>query len=655
MPSKNKNKPPRGALREPAFAEDTLTSVSRKFMRGLTPSRVVAIIENARRKIADQMVLAHELEESDDHLRGTLSLRRKAVGRLDVQVVSGDAEDDRANEAADALREIVARPWFTQASDAMLRSIFEQHAAVEIFYDRDWMPTGFRPVEPGRWDFAPDDLRPRLRKELLSDTNWVELTPGRFAWMSYEATAIPGDNALVRAAVMLLLFAKLGLKQFGTVIDQWGLPLLRVQYQAGLGQNEIQTIVDEILALAGRRIVATPAGTTVETTDPPEHAPHIDAQDFARRCISRLLLGQDSSQMVTEGQQTGATLQGHVRDDIRDDDAGLLDAAQNETFVGPWCAWVFGPEVAPPRIVRSVKQVRDPVQRAGVFQAARELGLRVKSEQVYRELDIEMPDDTPEILEPAMSVPLSGAEFGVEPQSTQRTQSGEIAAGAGAAGVPAAGSVANTGLNGAQVTSLTELLQTVTTKQQSPEVAKALISAAFPMISAELVATMVTAAANFEPAVSGLDAAASAQDRSASAPTGAAAAEQTARPAGEETVASTWRCSVNQGPLCASCASVLKQSSLPETAVESAAREYGELIAPLREQIKTIASEIDAMELGDAEKVTMLRARLPELLGGEYGTKRRAELIHQATMASFARGAVRTHEQAARRGAKAGG
>lgn len=601
-----KSKTPRRPLNEPAFGEDSLAFVSRRFMRGLTPSRVIAIFDAARTRIADQMVLAHELEESDDHLRGTLSLRRKAVGRLDVQIVSGDSEDDRANAAADALREIVARPWFTAASDALLRSIFEQHAAVEIFYDGDWTPTGYRAVEPGRWDFDRE-LRPRLRRELHSDANWVELTPGQFCWMSYEATAIPGDNALVRAAALLLMLAKAGMKSLGSMIDQWGIPLLQLIYREGMPSGEVQAIVDEMLALAGRRIVATPSGTTVETTDVPDNTPHVEAQEFLRRALSRLLLGQDSSQMAIEGQKTGATLQGNVRDDIRDDDAGLLDAAQNETFVTPWCEWVFGADVAPPRIVRSVKQVRDPVQRAGVFKAAREIGLRIKSEQIYRELDLDMPDDTPEVIEP-LGAGLGALGAGQGPENGQQA-TGNGQAGIGAAPV-AAGSVANTGLNGAQITSLTGLLQAVTDKQQSPAVAIELIAVSFPMISREQVKTMVDAAAAFEPA----------------APQSSASPQSTQRAQSET-------------------ATVAARTLNPEprTLLDQAAVAFAQLLAPVREKIGALVKEIDAAGGSDSEKVTALRRRLPELLTDAVPNEaRRAELIHKATMAAYARGALQT-------------
>lgn len=588
------------------------------------PAFIGRIFSGASRRIDQQIELADEIEQSDDHINGTLELRRTAVSRLQMTITPGD-DSKKAMQAADEARKLTEAPWFRGASDALLRSVFLQWAAVEVTWRTEakrWTPISTREVEPGRWYLALDG-RPHFYRDLLRkfEADTVPAIAGKYMLMGSSLSSTPGARAKVRAIAKLWYLSRCDMTAWGTMIDQWGIPVVKLSYPEGMAEGELQTMVEKIWELAGRRIIAHKAGTTVETEEVPEQMPHESFQVFYRRCASRLLLGQDSAQMAIEGQRTGATLQGSVRDDIRDRDAAALDDAQNETFLAPWCSWNFGPEVAPPRIQRTVREARDPQARASVFKTAREMGLRLLSTQVYEDLNLEVPEGTPEILEPAMGLPLSGAEFGVEPQSTQRTQSGEIAAGAGAAGVPAAGSVANTGLNGAQVTSLTELLQTVTTKQQSPEVAKALISAAFPMIAADLVATMVNAAANFTPA----------------APVDQSPAETPAEPKSGQDANSASD---------AQTVAARARPELPENAIESAAREYGELLAPLREQIKAVASEIDAMEIGDAEKVTMLRARLPELLDSEYGTGRRAELVRLATMASYARGAVRVHEDA---------
>ena len=172
----------------------------------------------------------------------------------------------------------------------------------------------------------------------------------------------------------------------------------------------------------------------------------------------------------------------------------------------------------------------------------------------------------------------------------------------------AAGSVANTGLNGAQITSLTGLLQAVTDKQQSPAVAIELIAVSFPMISREQVKTMVDAAAAIEPA----------------------AAKQTQDVATQNTQSD------------AATVAARAPEAISPSLLDQAAAAYAGLLAPVREKIGALVKEIDSAGGSDSEKVTALRRRLPELLTDVPNETRRAELIHAATMAAYARGALQT-------------
>jgi lambda family phage portal protein len=70
--------------------------------------------------------------------------------------------------------------------------------------------------------------------------------------------------------------------------------------------------------------------------------------------------------------------------------------------------------------------------------------------------------------------------------------------GAGAAAVTAE-TVQDTGLNGAQIDALSQMLLSVTNGEQSPEVVKELIRSAFPAIPADRIETMVSEADKFEP------------------------------------------------------------------------------------------------------------------------------------------------------------
>jgi len=213
----------------------------------------------------------------------------------------------------------------------------------------------------------------------------------------------------VRSIAKLWFLGRLGLTGWGGMIDSWAAPFVHFQYREPMSREELARVIDDFMRMAAQKCAATPEGVNVNLHDVPDQTPHAAFQDFYRRAVSKFLLGQDTSQNATQGQQTGATVQGRVRDDLRDEDAALLDASLNESVLAPWCAWNFGPGVAPPTIKHVVKESVNPEQRGRVFESAQRLGLRLKSEQVYGDLGLEMPDGTPEILEPPTAPPTVSA------------------------------------------------------------------------------------------------------------------------------------------------------------------------------------------------------------------------------------------------------
>ncbi len=396
-----------------AFAADTLSHAAREFARGLTPEKIAGIFDNAEDYIDEQIVLAAQFEETDDHLNGTLALRRAAVLRLDTTITAGDPDDQRSADAAELARAISAAPWFHNAREYLLRAILQQHTAIEIFYSQaasgPWMPFGFRAVEPERWNFArPEgggDPVVRLRKHTYDSSEWIEPQPGQFVLHNCGAVAgQPGRYAVVRAVAKLAYLGRLALVEWGGLVDSWFQPFTHVTYRDGLSAAEIQTMVDAMIELASRKVAATPEGTTVTLHDIPDQTPHKDFQDFVRRAESILLLGQDTAQQALDGQQTGSMIQGDVRDDIRDADARALDATLNEQLFAPWCAWNFGPDVVPPQISHTIHESVDPEQRGRIYLQARDLGLPVKRSQVYEDLAIEQPGEDDELLGGAVSL-----------------------------------------------------------------------------------------------------------------------------------------------------------------------------------------------------------------------------------------------------------
>jgi SPP1 gp7 family putative phage head morphogenesis protein len=404
---------------------------TRRKLADLTPGKMLAIFNNADEYLCEQILLAYEMEESDTDLAGTLHVRRSAVRRLIKNIQPGDPDDERSVQAAEALDEIVNQGWWGQMEDELLRAIWQQHAAVEMLYggqgtgngqrgtgnrkpgSRLWTPTGFRAAEPERY-YVDDNLTVALYRDLAtrSSADLVYFEPGTFIHHTHQAIAgQPGRRANVRTAAKLWYFAHLNLTGWGKLIDRWGQPFTHFQYDPNaMSTAELRTLIDTFLQLADEMCVATPQGVQVDLKDPIEHTPNQAFAEFYAKAMSRFLLGQETAQHATAGQETGATVQGQVRDDLRDEDAEALDDTLATQFIAPWCAWNFGLDVAPPTLRHVAQTVLDQEQRGRVFQQAQNMGLPIKREQVYEELGIETPAEDDELLVPpaAQTVPAAG-------------------------------------------------------------------------------------------------------------------------------------------------------------------------------------------------------------------------------------------------------
>ncbi|MBW7907191.1 MAG: DUF935 domain-containing protein [Phycisphaerae bacterium] len=396
--------PPLPRLGQLELRSPEMVQAARAITRGLTPERIEALFRAAVYSVADQVLLGAEIEEYDDHVAGTLELRRAAVLGLDVIVSAGDRRDRRSQQAAEQVRDVLGEPWMTALREHLLRSVLQQYAGAEIYWDTSragsWRPVGMYPIEPWRWHFARD-ARPLLlrRPQHLSDA--IEPCAGKYCVMTYGALpGQPGSGAKVRSLALLWFIGRLGLVGWGEQVDAWFQPFTIFQYEAGAPESAIRRWLEEYSRMAKDRTAAVPAGTNVQVHDVPDQSPYAVFMDWNRRAISRALLGQDSAQMALEGQRTGATLQGSVRDDIRDRDARLLDAAINETLVRPWCAWNFGADVPPPRIETVIEVERDPEQTARVIEAGLRIGLRVPRGWAHAKLKIQEPEPDDEVLPP---------------------------------------------------------------------------------------------------------------------------------------------------------------------------------------------------------------------------------------------------------------
>lgn len=383
-----------------------------RVMPQVTPERIQAIFNNAKFDISDQCMFAHEIEQYDDHVRGTLQNRRAAVTSMEPRVESGLPGHHESDLAAHYAAKLVLEPWFDQASDWCLGAVLKQFAACEIIHRivevdgrKMWMPVQAIEVEPWRWTFDDRTLELKLYKARKFDNELITPFAGEFMMHRFGTTSEPGDFGMVRAIAKLWFMKYRGRINWAETIDLYGVPFTDLTHPANMGKEEVDKIIDDYRDQAGQRVVGHPEGTAVAFHKIQENVPHESFASYVDRAMSRLLVGQETSQISTQQQQTGATLQGEVRDEVRNLDAKLLDASQTETYWREWTLWNFGPTAAVPKIERKPLEVPDPNQFATLYEAAQRLGLPLNTDQVYSNLGIERPPGLPDVLMPATPAP----------------------------------------------------------------------------------------------------------------------------------------------------------------------------------------------------------------------------------------------------------
>jgi hypothetical protein len=87
-----------------------------------------------------------------------------------------------------------------------------------------------------------------------------------------------------------------------------------------------------------------------------------------------------------------------VRQEIRNADAFSICDSVRRCLVAPWTLWNHGADAPVPKMRPNTQSKPDPESRGRVYQVAAALGLSVNSDQLYSELGIEKPEDTPELL-----------------------------------------------------------------------------------------------------------------------------------------------------------------------------------------------------------------------------------------------------------------
>jgi phage gp29-like protein len=309
---------------------------------------------------------AYDTIRADDQVKSCMQQRILAVVSAQWDVQPGDEADPRSVEAAEALKANLAEIGFDNVTEKMAWSTFYGLQIAEIL----WQPPSARKdgligikqikVRHGRrFRFDKDNaLRHITRGKPQGD-----LVPARKFWIC--ATGATNDDDLYGEGLAAWLywptyFKRNGIRFWNIFLDKFGTPTAVAKYRRGTPKAEIAKLSEALRALATDSGIVVPEGSLIELLQ----ASKSGTGDFEKLCrymdeaIAKVILSQT---MTTQDGSSNAQAQVHagVKLEVVKADADL----QCESFnAGParwWSKMNYGPEVAPPRVVRLVEEEAD--------------------------------------------------------------------------------------------------------------------------------------------------------------------------------------------------------------------------------------------------------------------------------------------------------
>ena len=327
----------------------------------LTPERLRTIyLEVAQGTwCPDFFELAEEIEERDGHYRGVLQQRRLRAAGAPVEVLP--ASDDDADIAlADDVRErVIEGPgWHDMLLD-LLDAIGKGVSCQEIVWGLHggrWAPVAYHRIDPRWLVFSYENGETPLllresggRGEMPAepraggwDSHADPLAAGKFVYHRHRSkSGLPGRGGLAYLAATMWLLKSTAVRDWWAYGEVFGIPVRVGKYGPNATDEDIQTLVDAISALASDAGCIIPDTMQVEFVQATRGGGQSDAlfPAQARWCdeqVSKAVVGQTMT--ADDGSSLSqAQVHADVRDDLVEDDVRQMCETVTTTIIAPYC------------------------------------------------------------------------------------------------------------------------------------------------------------------------------------------------------------------------------------------------------------------------------------------------------------------------------
>jgi len=375
---------------------------------GLDPDRLARILRNAAEgDHHDFLTLAEEMEERDLHYSSVLGTRKRGVSGIDPTVESA-SDDVHDVKIADAVREMILRPDFSDMVDDALDAIGKSYSVNEIMWDRSgrqWWPESYKWRDPHFFRF--DRVTGRELRLLDEENSFdgIHLEPFKFiAHVPRLKSGLPirsGVARLVATAYMCKAFAITDWMAFAEV---FGMPLRLGRYGPHATPDDIRTLINAVANIGTDAAAVLPDGMKIDiektgTASGGEKlfeglAAYLDKQ------VSKAVLGQT---MTSDdgSSRSQAEVHDEVRGDIKRADIKQLENTINRDLVRAFVDLNFGRQKRYPRIRFPVIEPEDLKALAEALDILVPIGLEVEESFVRDKFGIPEPAKGAKLLRPS--------------------------------------------------------------------------------------------------------------------------------------------------------------------------------------------------------------------------------------------------------------
>lgn len=375
----------------------------------LDPARLRSILNAAAQgDHYSYLTLAEEMEEKDPHYAAVLGTRKRAVSGLPA-VVEAASEDERDEQLAEAVRELVEAPEFSDMLDDLLDAIGKGFSVAEPIWQliggQLW-PVRYEHRDP-RW-FQFDKVtgqRLQLRSE---GGDGLEIPAGKLIIHKPRLkSGLPIRGGVARLVAVSFMCKAFGLKDWMRFAELYGMPLRIGRYGPGAKSDDIAVLRRAVAQLAADAAAVMPEGMKIEFQEIANAAGGAELfermAEWLDKQISKGVLGQT---MTTDdgSSQSQANVHNEVRMDILRADAKQLAATLNRDLVRTFIDLNFGPQERYPRIVLQVTEAEDLKALADALGPFIDRGLPVEASAILDKFGLAAPEAGAAILRPQNSM-----------------------------------------------------------------------------------------------------------------------------------------------------------------------------------------------------------------------------------------------------------